>query len=95
MMDVKQLTKDAEGGNAEAQFKLGSLYYEGTIFAQDIEKGLYWLEKAAAAGNISAMINLSIHWLYEVDDEQEHHTGFLWGMRQQQLAIQTLSTITP
>lgn len=80
MMDVKQLTKDAEQGDAEAQFKLGAMYYDGDLFAKDIEKGMFWLEKAAAAGNVNAMINVSIHWFHEVDDERKNHIGRLWGM---------------
>ena len=48
MIDVQQLRKEAENGDAEAQFKLGALYYEGDIFTRDIEKGMFWLEKAAA-----------------------------------------------
>ena len=80
MIDVKQLARDAEHGDAEAQFKLGSLYYEGEIFAKDIEKGMFWLDKAAAAGNVNAMINCSIHWLYEDDDDDNNRIGRLWGM---------------
>ena len=78
MIDVKQLTREAENGDVESQFKLGSLYYEGTIFAKDIEKGLYWLEKAAAAGNVSAMTNCHVHWTY--GDESNKHIGKLWAM---------------
>ena len=78
MIDIKQLTQDAKNGDAEAQFKLGSLYYEGNIFAKDIEKGLFWLEKAAAAGNVSAMTNCHVHWTY--DDEGNKHIGKLWAM---------------
>ena len=78
MIDVKQLTREAENGDVESQFKLGSLYYEGNIFAKDIEKGLYWLEKAAAAGNVSAMTNCHVHWTY--GDERNKHIGKLWAM---------------
>ena len=80
MIDVQQLRKEAESGDAEAIFKLGALYYEGDIFAKDIEKGMFWLEKAAAAGDVNAVINCSIHWLYEVDDEDKNRIGRLWGM---------------
>ena len=80
MMDINQITIDAEQGDAEAQFKLGAMYYDGILFAKDIEKAMYWLEKAAAAGNVNAMIYVSIHWFYEVDDEHKNHIGRLWGM---------------
>lgn len=79
-IDQKQLLKDAENGDVEAQFKLGSLYYHGEIFAKDIEKGLYWLEKAATGGNANAMINCNIHWTFRDEDEHNNHIGRLWGM---------------
>jgi len=80
MIDVEQLKRDAENGDAEAQFMLGSFYNEGTLLAKDREKGIFWFEKAAAAGNVNAMINCNIRWSYQVKDEHKNHIGRLWGM---------------
>ena len=80
MIDEQQLLLDAKKGDAAAQFKLGALYYEGDVLDKDIERGLFWLEKAAAAGNIHAMTNCHIHWSYEVADEHKNHIGRLWSM---------------
>jgi TPR repeat protein len=80
MIDEQQLIKDAEHGDVEAQFKLGAWYYEGDVLDEDLEKGLFWLEKAAAGGNVNAMINCHIHWSYRDEDKHNNHIGRLWGM---------------
>lgn len=55
---VKHLKRQARGGNTEAMLKLGSIYIEGTLATQDIAAGIEWWEKAASAGNVTAMEQL-------------------------------------
>jgi hypothetical protein len=52
--------KAAEAGNAEAQFRLGEMYWYGDGTAQDLGKANAWMQKAAAAGNQDARESLAI-----------------------------------
>ena len=55
---LKYLIKAAELGDAEAQFRLGVVYYEGDVVEKDQEKGGYHWEKAAIGGHPYARFNL-------------------------------------
>jgi hypothetical protein len=58
------LLKSAEQGYAKAEYLLGHNYYQATTFtfmAQDKEKGLVWLRKAAAHGNEDAKRDLRLN----------------------------------
>ena len=45
-LEMRQLLKDAEIGNALAQYNLGKLYYYGVVVPVDKEKALFWINKA-------------------------------------------------
>jgi hypothetical protein len=51
---LAQLQKQADSGNADAQFNLGSMYHKGEGLAKDVTKAFEWYQKAAAQGNASA-----------------------------------------
>ena len=57
-----ELQTNAEKGNAEAQFELGFCYYSGDGVLQDLEKGVYWFQKAADQGQKKAQFMLSISY---------------------------------
>ena len=57
---VEKAQRDAEDGNADAQFKLGVMYYEGDGVPQDFAEARRWFEKAAAQGNAEAQYNLGV-----------------------------------
>lgn len=44
-------TKLANAGNAEAQFRLGEMYWRGDGTAADVAKSQLWLQKAATVGH--------------------------------------------
>lgn len=44
--DLLEYTKKAEKGNAYAQYYLAKAYLDEEYPGKDIEKGIYWLEKA-------------------------------------------------
>ena len=44
----------AKLGNADAQFKLGVIYYEGKMVETDYQLAMYWLKKAYEGGNEAA-----------------------------------------
>ena len=55
----------AEQGNAEAQYYLGQCYYFSGRYSWDKfdrDQGLYWIRKAATAGNVDAQ--KSIAWIF-------------------------------
>ena len=59
---VRELKPLAEQGNAEAQFNLGSLYYQGWGVPQDYREATQWMRKAAEQGHVFAQTTLgSIH----------------------------------
>jgi TPR repeat protein len=54
--------KAANGGNAEAQFRLGVMYGNGDGVGLDYEQALHWFERAAAQGHENAVITLA--WMF-------------------------------
>ncbi len=55
---ARQLKPLADGGNADAQFNLGSLYYQGWGLPQDYHEAIKWFNKSADQGHIAAQVNL-------------------------------------
>jgi TPR repeat protein len=55
---VKELRPLAEKGNAEAQFNLGSLYYQGWGLPQDYPEAVRWFRKAAEQSHPYAQVTL-------------------------------------
>ena len=51
---VFSFEKAAEHGHAEAQFRLGWIYYYGDGVPEDLEKAVFWFKKAAENGHINA-----------------------------------------
>ena len=56
--EVKKLIEKANLGDANAQFKLGEMYYHGNGVDKNDAKTLQYFEKAAAHGNARAMFKL-------------------------------------
>ncbi len=55
---VSVLRPSAEQGDADAQFKLGSLYHQGWGVPQDYNEAVKWLRKAGEQGYINAQLAL-------------------------------------
>lgn len=49
------LLKMAENGDAEAQFDIAQIYLSGDILPLDKDRGIFWMNEAAEAGNILAI----------------------------------------
>lgn len=60
--DPAALQRAADRGNAEAQFKLGILYYQGKDVPENTHKGLALLQKAADQGYTPALYNLGLRY---------------------------------
>ena len=52
--------EDAERGDAQAQFMLGSFYYTGLYGVQDTDEAILWYKKAAKQGYIEAYYQLGV-----------------------------------
>ncbi len=51
---INMWEKQANQGNADAQFLLGNAYYDGNGVKQDYSQAIFWWHKAADQGNVSA-----------------------------------------
>ena len=55
---MEELIKQANEGDAEAQFLLGLAYYDGNGISKNYSKAYYWFQKAVKQGNNDAQIYL-------------------------------------
>jgi TPR repeat protein len=64
LQDYKQVMKwsmkAASAGNAEAQYRVGDLYYWGRDVPRDYKQAMNWCLKAANNGNTDAMIYIGL-----------------------------------
>ena len=56
---LKWLNKSANSNQKEAQYLLGSIYYNGTAVKRDLKKAKMWLNKAAKSGVENARVLIS------------------------------------
>ena len=61
---AKLLTPLATSGNATAQYRLGTLYYQGQGVPEDEKQAVILLKNAAAQGSIDAMYQLGTVYLF-------------------------------
>lgn len=78
---LEELTRQAEEGDATAQFKLGALYANGHTVEADPARGAQWLSKAAQQGEVTAQTLLG--WMYEKGEgvEQNATTALEWYLK--------------
>ncbi len=60
LKDSSELAKQAEKGDADAQFRLGVVCHEGRGVVQSDETAVFWYRKAAEQGHRSAQHNLGV-----------------------------------
>ena len=77
---VSELKPLAEQGNAEAQFNLGSLYYQGWGVPQDYKEAVKWLRKAAEQGHVFAQATLGTVYAEGVQEvvEKDYPQALMW-----------------
>ena len=68
----------AKQGNAEAQYNIGNLYFNGMGIEKNYEEAAKWMEKAALQGNTSAMTGLGICYYYGYGVKRSKDTGRDW-----------------
>jgi TPR repeat protein len=68
----------AAGGNAEAQRRLGFMYYHGDGVAQDNQRAVVLFEQSAAAGDILSASNLAKMYEFGMGVEQDDARAAAW-----------------
>ena len=76
--DVVVCTIKAEKGDAEAQYNLGLMYYDGDDVAKDYKQAVKWFSKSADQGFAKAQYNLG--YMYDNDQgvEQNFEQALKW-----------------
>jgi len=54
----RELEPEAEAGDAEAQYYLGGMYWQGNGIEKDLQQARNWMEKAGRAGHVGAALEL-------------------------------------
>ncbi len=85
---ARQLVKDAtacrmraEQGDAESQFRLGSMYYHGQGVSRNYHEALDWYSKAAAQGNIQAEYAIGQLYYHAYGVSQDYVEAVHWYRR--------------
>jgi TPR repeat protein len=70
----------AEQGIADAQFKMGSLYYQGLGVPQNYKEAVTWLRKAAEQGHVSSQTTLGTVYAEGVQGVigKDYPQAFMW-----------------
>ena len=68
----------AERGNADAQYNLGDMYFEGQGVAQDYNTAVKWYTLAAEQGYASAQYNLGLMYSKGRGVAQDYKSAVKW-----------------
>ncbi len=71
----------AEGGNATAQFELGTLYAEGKGVEQSDTTAASWFHRAAEQGNAEAQYNLAVSYAEGLGVKKDDAVAAKWFRR--------------
>ena len=78
MENLKELIQLAEKGDADAQFNLGKIYYDGKGVEKSYEQAVYWWAKAAEQGYAKAQNNLGVCYYWGEGVEQSYEQAVYW-----------------
>ena len=70
--ELEYYEQAAQQGNAEAQYNLGYIYYNGLGVAQNYQKAIYYTEQAAQQGHSGAQYNLGYIYYKGLGVEQNY-----------------------
>ncbi|NEN76197.1 sel1 repeat family protein [Pelistega sp. NLN82] len=71
----------AEQGNAEAQFKLGSMYQFAQGVQTNYNEAIYWYLKSAKKNFASAQYNIGNMYFYGEGVSQSYSTAAIWFLK--------------
>lgn len=75
------LIKDAQGGDPEAQFRVGWAYHTGTDTTVDYVQAAVWYRRAADHGNRAAQTNLGTLYERGLGVPHDDAEAFKWNLR--------------
>ena len=78
---LREFSKDAETGNANAQFNLAILYLTGRGVERDLKKSVAWHLKAAAQGLPAAEHGLGVFYYQGLGVKQDYAQALTWFKR--------------
>ena len=76
--DIEALRKQAEAGNAQAQFDLGVAYGKGQGVPQDSAEAAKWTRMAAVQGSMGAQYNLGNAYYFGEGAPQDYSEAIKW-----------------
>ena len=65
-------------GNADAQYKLGEMYYDGQVVLQDYEEAVKWYRKSAEQGFAKAQYHLGLMYYDGTGVLQDYKESVKW-----------------
>jgi TPR repeat protein len=68
----------AEGGDASAQYSLGTMYYKGEGVPKDYQKAGKWFQKAAEQEDAKAQYNLGVMYFKGKSVQQDYVQAHMW-----------------
>lgn len=78
---IQQLTASASQGDAEAQYTLGKVYYDGQIVQPNPQTAAYWWQRAAMQGHAIAQSSLGGIYSSGLGVDQDYKKALQWRMR--------------
>ena len=75
---LREWTPLAEAGNAEAQFYLGKIYFNGRGTSQDFSEAVKWYRRAADQEYVIAQFNLGQMHLLGIGVSQDYSEAVKW-----------------
>lgn len=76
--DIQKLRADAEKGDADAQFQLGSAFQMGDGVQQSDLQAIHWITKAANQNNADAQFNLGMAYRGGYGVPQDSVMSYMW-----------------
>lgn len=98
LIDIRNLLLNAEKGDADAQFSLGTCYSHGNGVEKDLRKAEYWWIKAASQcdGKFSYQYRLGYYYFYGFVLSKKYEQAVYWWKRSAGngniLALKSLAT---
>ena len=84
---LQLFTKAAEQGDAEAQFYLGLMHYNGDGLPQDHKHAVHWWEKSAKQENAEAQSNLGLMYHNGLGVPQDYKQAATWWKKAAQQGL--------
>ena len=74
----EDVVSKAKQGDADAQFNLGSMYYQGKGVPKDYKQAIYWYTKAAEQGDDEAQFNLGLMYYEGQGVPKDYIQTYAW-----------------